>query len=397
MSESAVLVHDVSKRFRLYRERNQSFKATAMRGRRSSYDELWALRNISLEVAPGRTFGLIGDNGSGKSTLLKCLAKILVPDRGQVQVRGRVAALLELGSGFHPELTGRQNVYLNGTILGLSRRELERRFDDIVAFAGLEQAIDQPVKNYSSGMYARLGFAVATSVDPEVLLIDEVLAVGDATFQRRCAERISELRGQGRTIVLVSHASDSIRALCDEVLWLEKGRAVGQGPTSAVLDRYLRAGVVERPEVAGDAERWGAGGLVIEHVEIDAGTGPTTRLVAGAPAWFRIRVRNDGARTEPPVLGLGIWSVDGMHLWGANTAGQGLDIPAVAPGSQRTMEFTTDRLPLQPGTYDLEVALVDRSLGHTFDHLRRAVRFDVQQGRSHESGGYVSLGGQFTV
>jgi ABC-type polysaccharide/polyol phosphate transport system ATPase subunit len=393
---SAVRVEGVSKRFRLYAERNQTFKAAVLRGGRADYTELWALRDVSLEVGEGTTFGLVGDNGSGKSTLLKCLARILVPDGGRIEVRGRVAALLELGSGFHPELTGRQNVFLNGTILGLSRRELERRYDDIVAFAGLEHAMDQPVKNYSSGMYARLGFAVATSVDPEVLLVDEVLAVGDAGFQRRCAERIAELRGQGRTIVLVSHASESVRALCDEVAWLESGQVKTTGPTAQVLDRYLRAGVEERPETTGDPERWGTGEVHIEHVELHAdGSGSTTRLTTGEPTEVRVRIGVSDGAVASPVVGLGIWAVDGTHLWGGNTAGQGLDLGLVS--GSREVVLQLPRLPLQPGTYDLEVAVVDRSLARTYDHHRRAVRFDVRYGDAHDSGGYLSPGGRWSV
>ena len=201
MSEPAIVVDGLSKRFRLYHDRNQTLKAAVMRGRRARYEEFWALRDVSLEIAEGATYGFIGTNGSGKSTLLKCLARILVPDEGTVRTRGKVSALLELGAGFHPELSGRENVYLNGSILGLSKRELDHRFDDIVAFAGLERFIDTPVKNYSSGMYVRLGFSVAINVDPDILLVDEVLAVGDEQFQRRCNERFADLRAQGTTIV----------------------------------------------------------------------------------------------------------------------------------------------------------------------------------------------------
>src|SRR5690606_26744191 len=172
VSEPAVVVEGLSKRFRLYHDRNQTLKAAIMRGRRARYEEFWALRDVSLEIAEGMTYGFIGTNGSGKSTLLKCLARILTPDEGRTSTRGKVSALLELGAGFHPELSGRENVYLNGSILGLTRKELDRRFDEIVAFAGLERFIDSPVKNYSSGMYVRLGFSVAINVDPDVLLVD---------------------------------------------------------------------------------------------------------------------------------------------------------------------------------------------------------------------------------
>ncbi|MGA0922815.1 MAG: ABC transporter ATP-binding protein, partial [Ilumatobacteraceae bacterium] len=190
MSAPAVAVHDLWKSFRLYHERNQFLKAAILRGRRARYEEFWALKDVSFEVPVGTTFGVIGSNGSGKSTLLKCLAGILVPERGSVEISGRISALLELGAGFHPELSGRENVFLNGAILGLSKKEIAARFDSIVDFAGLEDFIDTPVKNYSSGMFVRLGFAVAAHVEPEVLLVDEVLSVGDEAFQRKSAEKI---------------------------------------------------------------------------------------------------------------------------------------------------------------------------------------------------------------
>jgi ABC-2 type transport system ATP-binding protein len=186
-TSAAIELDHVGKRFRLYHERQRSLKSTVLNRRRGVYEEFWAVDDVSCEVARGETFGIIGTNGSGKSTLLKCLTRILRPDRGRVAINGTTAALLELGAGFHPELTGRENVYLNGAILGMSRREIARRFDGIVDFSGLERFIDSPVKNYSSGMYAKLGFAVAVHVDPEILLVDEVLAVGDESFQRRCA------------------------------------------------------------------------------------------------------------------------------------------------------------------------------------------------------------------
>ncbi|MGA1516078.1 MAG: ABC transporter ATP-binding protein, partial [Ilumatobacteraceae bacterium] len=205
MSAPAVAVHDLWKSFRLYHERNQFLKAAILRGRRARYEEFWALKDVSFEVPVGTTFGVIGSNGSGKSTLLKCLAGILVPERGSVEISGRISALLELGAGFHPELSGRENVFLNGAILGLSKKEIAARFDSIVDFAGLEDFIDTPVKNYSSGMFVRLGFAVAAHVEPEVLLVDEVLSVGDEAFQRKSAEKIEQFRREGRTIVFVSH------------------------------------------------------------------------------------------------------------------------------------------------------------------------------------------------
>src|SRR3954449_11009522 len=267
MADPAVIVENVSKRFRLYHERNQSVKAAVMRGRRARAEEFWALDDVSFEVPTGTTFGLIGENGSGKSTMLKCIAKILRPDKGSVTVNGKISALLELGAGFHPELSGRENVFLNGAILGLKQKELERRFDDIVDFAGIGQFIDQPVKNYSSGMYVRLGFSVAINVDPDVLLVDEVLAVGDESFQRKCNEKFAELRAQGKTIVLVSHAMVSVHNLCDTVAWMEHGKVKMLGPARAGVDEYSGNVQVDRREDEGDGNRWGSGEGVIEEVE----------------------------------------------------------------------------------------------------------------------------------
>lgn len=230
-------VHNVSKKFKLYRERNQTIKSAIMRGRISDHDEFWALKNIDFEIPTGSTFGLIGSNGSGKSTLLKCLAKIYWPTEGSITYNGRMAAMLEVGSGFHHELSGRENIFLNGSILGMSKKEIEKKLDQIIDFSGVEKFIDQPVKNYSSGMYVRLGFSVAISVEPEILVVDEVLAVGDAEFQEKCLQKFRDFREEGRTVVMVTHSMDAIREMCDHAAWIEKGnlRAVGEANATAKL------------------------------------------------------------------------------------------------------------------------------------------------------------------
>jgi ABC-type polysaccharide/polyol phosphate transport system ATPase subunit len=235
---NAVSITNVSKKFRLYHERNQTLKSAIMRRRRSVYEDFWALRDVSFDVEQGSTFGLIGSNGSGKSTLLKCLAKIYWPTSGSISYAGRMAALLEVGSGFHHELSGRENIYLNGSILGMSRKEIDRKFDDIIEFSGVEQFIDQPVKNYSSGMYVRLGFSVAISVEPDILIVDEVLAVGDAEFQEKCFQKFRDYRQQGRTVILVSHSMSSVRTMCDQVAWLNKGELMTVGAAEATIAAY---------------------------------------------------------------------------------------------------------------------------------------------------------------
>ena len=239
MSEIAVSVEHVGKKFRLYQERNQSIKSAIMRGRRSIHEDFWALNDVSFDVPVGSTFGLIGSNGSGKSTLLKCLARIYYPDRGAITANGRVASLLEVGSGFHQELSGRENIFLNGSILGMSKKEVTRKFDEIVDFSGVEQFIDQPVKNYSSGMYVRLGFAVAINVDPDTLVVDEVLSVGDAEFQEKCRLKFVDFREQGKTVILVSHSMGTVESMCDTAAWLNKGDLVTVGDAQGTVKAYL--------------------------------------------------------------------------------------------------------------------------------------------------------------
>lgn len=245
MSDIAVRVDHVTKTFRMYHERNQSLKSAIMRGRTSVHEDFLALDDVSFDVPVGSTFGLIGSNGSGKSTLLKCLANIYYPNKGEITHFGKIAAMLEVGSGFHAELSGRENIFLNGSILGMSRKDVTRKFDEIVDFSGVEQFIDQPVKNYSSGMYVRLGFAIAINVDPDILVVDEVLAVGDAEFQEKCFNKFKDFREAGKTVILVSHSMDTVQAMCDHAAWLDHGhlKAVGEAkPTIAAYVDSLHSG-----------------------------------------------------------------------------------------------------------------------------------------------------------
>src|SRR5580658_3637865 len=221
MGEVAIGIERVSKHFRLYHEKYTTLKERVLHAGRIPYEDFWALRDVEADIYAGETVGILGRNGSGKSTLLKCIAGILQPSKGQIVVRGQLAAMLELGAGFQPELSGRDNIFLNGSLLGFSRKEIARRFDAIVEFAELDQFIDNQVKYYSSGMYVRLGFAVAVNVEPDVLLVDEVLAVGDERFQQKCLERVREFQDDGRTIVVVSHSADMLRQICDEILVVE--------------------------------------------------------------------------------------------------------------------------------------------------------------------------------
>ncbi len=233
-SDPVVVVDDVWKRFRIFHERNQYLKASILRGRRATYEEFWALKGVSFEVHEGDVFAIVGENGSGKSTLLKCLSKILRPDKGSVTVNGRMAALLELGSGFHPELSGRENVYLNGAILGLTKKDIDRRFDEIVEFAGLERFIDTPVKNYSSGMFVRLGFAVAINVDPEILDHRRGARRRRRVVPEACMEKFAEYREEGRTLIIVTHDLGTVRSMADRVVWLSYGEIKDEGDAGEV-------------------------------------------------------------------------------------------------------------------------------------------------------------------
>ena len=238
MSDWAVRISDVNKRFRLYHERNQSLKSAILRGRTSKHEDFWALKDISFDVIEGHTHGLIGSNGSGKSTLLKCLAKIYWPTSGTIEYRGRMASLLEVGSGFHLELSGRENIYLNGSILGMSKKEIDSKFDEIVDFSGVERFLDQPVKKYSSGMYVRLGFSIAINVDPDILVVDEVLSVGDEEFQRKSFQKFLEFKKRGKTVILVTHTMPVVEDICDSVTWINDGVMMQTGPAAQVVKNY---------------------------------------------------------------------------------------------------------------------------------------------------------------
>lgn len=395
MTDAVVVAEGLSKRFRLYHERNQSLKATLMRRRRAVVDEFWALKDVSLEVPQGTTFGIIGANGSGKSTLLKVMAKILRPDEGKMAVRGKVSALLELGAGFHPELSGRENVYLNGSILGISQKELNRRFDDIVDYADLGQFIDQPVKNYSSGMYVRLGFSVAINVDPDVLLVDEVLAVGDEAFQRKCGEKFAELRKTGTTIVLVSHSTVSVHNLCDKVAWLDHGQVKMVDAAARVVDEYTGAVQVDLKVDGDSGSRWGSGEGRIEAVELLNSSGSAATLVRTGDS---ITVRLHYHLNEPidqPVFGVTIQTLDGTQVSGPDSR-EALRLPERTKGPGY-VDLCIDRLLLVPGTYDLSAALYDHTVQHPYDVRRHVLRFHVEPGTPRENFGVVSLGGRWQI
>jgi ABC-type polysaccharide/polyol phosphate transport system ATPase subunit len=389
-----IVVDHVSKKYRLYRERNASIKAAIMRGGRAKVDIFWALDDISFEIEQGSTTGLIGENGSGKSTMLKCLARILRPDKGSVSVTGKMSALLELGAGFHPELSGRENVFLNGAILGLSQKELQARFDDIVDFAGIGQFIDEPVKNYSSGMYVRLGFSVAINVEPDILLVDEVLAVGDEAFQRKCLERFAALKKAGKTVIIVSHSMVSVLNMCDHAIWFKKGHKLADGEPRAVVEAYTGSLVLDehRPTETGD--RWGSGEARIERVELlDTSGFSTNRVFSGEPVTVRLWY----AASEPverPVFSVSLQTLQGVVVSGPTTK-EADAVPDKVDG-EGWVDFRLERFPLLPGTYDISASLMDFNLAHPYDVRRNVLRIDVDRKGPVETAGIVSLGGRWS-
>ncbi len=362
----AIEIENVGKRFRLYREKSDSLKEKFVNIGRNDHEDFWALRDIDFSVQEGEMVGLLGHNGSGKSTLLKCIAGILRPTTGSIRTAGRIAALLELGSGMHPELTGRENVFLNGSILGLSRREVMKRFDDIVAFAEIDEFIDNQVKHYSSGMAARLGFAVAVNVEPNILLVDEVLAVGDEAFQRKCRDRIKRFQREGRTILVVTHNPDLVRQMCDRAVVLDRGELVTVGPPAegvlAYRDALMRRGVVladvENEHILTNAVK-------ITDVRVEYLGSAAEHAVSGEP----VRVVMSYEAEEPVddiVFAINIYDRQGNLLLGTNSEVLAFDPgPAVGYGE---IAFDLGHVPLLDGVYEVHLGIHSTDGGVEYDH-----------------------------
>ena len=391
---NAIEVRDVRKVYRRYGRRKQfgTIKSALLAGGLvrdlKGVETFEALRGVSFDVAAGRTFGIVGRNGSGKSTMLKLIAGIGKPTSGAVRVQGRLSALIELGAGFHPEISGRDNVFINGMMLGLSKREVARRFDEIVAFADLQDFIDAPVKTYSSGMYMRLGFSVAINVDPEVLLVDEVLAVGDESFTHKCLDKFAEFKRRGKTVLIVTHTLDLITRFCDEALWLDHGVARAHGDPKRVIDSYLldvaaeenrtlaaqprpplpqRATAVADMSTMGEG-RWGSREAEILAVEFLKGDGTAAHVFeSGEAVEVRLRVRANQPLRDF-VFGVGIFSAEGVCCYGTNT-----DIEGAEPGEfqgEAVVGFHLDHLWLVAGSYKVDVA-VHRTNGAPYDYHRQ--------------------------
>jgi len=395
----AIALERVSKSYRLWGRRSQlaTLKSALLKRdlKLAPESTVLALKAVSFVVDRGEAFGIIGRNGSGKSTLLKVISGILKPTGGVVRVNGRVAALIELGAGFHPEITGRENIVINGIMLGLSKREIEKRFDRIVDFSGIGEFIDQPVKTYSSGMYVRLGFAVAVHVDPEILLIDEVLSVGDEEFSQKCIAKIQEMKYRGVTLLFVTHQLDQVRNLCDRALWLDRGEPKAIGDPARVVDDYLQevSGSVSPPRSAETAatpaqeaeeERWGSGEVVLKRVALIDDKG--RELVAlGAGSAVSIEMDVDVRVPQDDfVFGVGIYHADGTCVYGTNTDLEGL-MPQRLDGNGR-VRFVMPSLDLVAGTYRIDAAVHTRN-GRAFDYRRGVMRFVVGS-RVHDIGLY---------
>jgi lipopolysaccharide transport system ATP-binding protein len=407
MANVAVEFQRVSKSYPIYATPTLRLKELATFNRRTFHTDYWALRDVSFEVHRGETFCIIGQNGCGKSTLLQICAGILQPNEGEVKVSGRVSALLELGSGFNPEFTGRDNVYLNGAILGFSKKEMDARFREIEAFAEIGEFIERPVKTYSSGMLVRLAFSVAIHVDPEILLVDEALAVGDVYFRQRCVRKIHELRSRGVTILFVSHATGDVKALGDRALWLEKGRVKELGRTDLVVSKYLAAmgekdaefrnqetgvrrqesGDRNRPlEVVegipnidhrfgdGRAEVMGIAVLDEEGARLGALRINTTIIV-------RISIRAK-ANLERPIVGFMFRNHLGVDFAGTNTAREGYDLPPLAIGEVTTVDFHLDLPALYASLFSFSPAIADGTLAHyvVCDWIDNAVVLPMEKG-----------------
>ncbi len=371
---AAIEIDHLSKQFRLYNEKVSSLKERAIHGGKLTYEPFWALRDVSADINEGETYGILGRNGSGKSTLLKCVAGILKPTSGEVRIRGSLAAMLELGAGFQQELSGRDNIYLNGSLLGLSRAEIARRFDDIVAFAELEQFIDNQVKYYSSGMYVRLGFAVAVNVEPDILLVDEVLAVGDAAFQRKCLDHVRRFQREGRTIVVVSHATDVIRQNCERCMVLSHGNVIAIDEAGEAIRVFLADLLgVGKPE--GPGEEGGGNVIAIGTVRTEhTGSGSRPHLYPGESLTVIAEV-DSLAEVRDAAATVAIHDDSGELVFASDP-----DDPATfieLPLGGGVLHFDFPEVPLLDGTYSVSVGV--RSLSDTavYDWKDQEAQFEV--------------------
>lgn len=401
MSDDVLIsAQHISKRYWLYKRYRHRLMQFAFGGllKRNYAEPFWALKDVSFELSRGQTLGVIGVNGSGKSTLLQILAGTLQPTEGSLQVNGRLSALLELGTGFHPEFTGRENVFLSGATIGIPEREMKKRFDEIVDFAGIGQFIDQPVKMYSSGMYVRLAFSIATSVDPEVLIVDEALAVGDVGFVLKCMDRMQKLREKGAAIVLVSHDVQTVRSFCSEAMWLNHGVPQAFGGPLEVTSDYVqflwgaaqKIGDARIAEIQTDMQskslvRWGSGEFIVDEVDVTSGTsGAQGVFEHGDQMTVRITARAlDDIDTAQVGFGIAFRNTKGLDIINFTTLDQGIRIPPLAAGQSVQLDCRFENI-LSAGHYALVINIEDRSKGAPvyFDYIENAKIIQVFSSRS---------------
>jgi len=417
----AIEFRNVSKSFRMNRDTPRSFQElfvgfTRHVGRgllrrpnpaftKSNGKELfWSLRDVSFEVERGETIGILGANGAGKSTALKIISRIIQPTSGSMTVNGRVTALLELGAGFHPELSGRDNIFLNGTVMGLSRKQIEYKIDEIIGFSEIEEFIDMPVKDYSSGMYARLGFSVAVHLDPEIVLLDEVLSVGDQSFQQKCNERMLRMRRQGVTTVFVSHNLDAIWRICSSAVWLDHGQVKMTGPAHKVSDAYythvLESSANDQESESGKQEwaagRMGSGEARVTEIEFLGEEMQARRIfLTNEPLIVRMHYQAD-TPIELPLIGMGFFQADSSaHLAGPNNNLNKYEIPVLH--GKGYLDYRIERIPFLPGDYLLSTAIYDHAEVHYFDVWHHAARFTVVPGGTRERYGFIALEGRWEL
>ena len=398
MSQPAIIVENVSKRFRAYdSNRPTSFKEAVLQGMRriGTKKAFWALDGVSFVVEKGIALGIVGRNGAGKSTLLRLIGGVGKTDSGHINVNGRLGALLDLTAGFHPDLTGRENVFITGIICGLTRKQVAERFDEIIAFAELERFIDSPVRTYSTGMQMRLGFSIIIHTDPEVLLVDEVLAVGDLAFQKKCMDRIRALKEKGCTLILVSHDTEQTRQICDRLLWLRGGRIVALGPPEEILNGYVNELADEtRRRTPGSAKgtstqfgtmlqpqtnRFGSQEVQIEAVEIFGSAGRSTDEIASGES-VSVRIRYLAHKPVPgPIFSVTLSRQDGLICFDTNTAAQGIQLPPIAGRGEIVLHL--QRVDLAGGKYFVDVGIFEHQWAFGYDYHWHVYPMSIQSPR----------------
>ena len=395
MKPGTIVAENVSRRFRVYPQRHVTLKEAIVRRRHLRPVEVWALRDVSFRIDSGESVGFMGRNGSGKTTLLRLLAGVFKPTSGRLAVSGQVGSLLELGAGFHQDFTGRDNIYLSASIYGLRKQEVDRRFDEIVEFSELERFIDLPVRTYSAGMYMRLGFSIAVNVDPEVLLLDEVFAVGDEAFQRKCVDRILEFKRQGKTIAFVSHSGAALERMCDRALLLSQGLVEYDGETGEAIRRYqqLLAGEEDPAERAAGLQEWGTGEARVTDVRLENAAGEVRdEFMPGDHVALRLRVESREP-IDPPRLAIELRDVTGALLSRAER-----DLGELGwdrKGEDASVGFDIQRLPLVEGRFQFNLSLTDEARARRYHSVEKAAEFSViPQGEAH---GFVLFEGDWSL